>query len=63
MTVKEAAKKLCVDESTVRRLCRSGEIRGERRGRDWWIEPAALKGVKPRGVGRPPVYSSKAKAS
>lgn len=52
MTAKEAAKRLGVDESTVRRMCRSGAIRDAvRHGRDWWIE--SIAGVEARGKGRP----------
>ena len=36
-TVKEAADKLSLDTSQVRRLLASGDIRGKKLGRDWVV--------------------------
>lgn len=36
-SVNEAAQKLGLDESQVRRLLRSGEIKGKKWGRDWMV--------------------------
>lgn len=36
-TPQEAAKKLRVSEQTIRRLCRSGELRSRKVGKQWRI--------------------------
>jgi excisionase family DNA binding protein len=37
-TVKEAAEKLGLDESHIRRLLIEGKIKGKKWGRDWMVE-------------------------
>ena len=36
-SVEQAAKKLGLDPSQIRRLLKSGEIKGEKFGRDWMV--------------------------
>ena len=43
MTTSEAATVLGLDPHTVRQQCQSGKLRAEKRGRDWWITPDAVK--------------------
>lgn len=54
MTTKEAAERLGISESLVRRYCRSGRL-GERIGRNFAITETQLSRFqdKPREVGRP----------
>ena len=42
-TTREAAKKLGLDESQIRRLLKSGEIKGQKFGRDWMVEELSYK--------------------
>lgn len=53
MTTQEAAEMISADASTIRRMCRAGEIKAKKRGRDWWIEKDAMNTVSARNVGRP----------
>jgi excisionase family DNA binding protein len=54
LTIPEAAGRLGVGESTLRRLAASGEIKGAVRiGRDWALPASALAHLNPRPVGRP----------
>jgi len=49
-TVEEASKLLGLDSSQVRRLLRSGGIKGKKWGRDWMVEELNYKRKrKPKG--------------
>lgn len=51
--VAAAAAALDLEPSYVRRLCRSGRLAAEKRGRDWWVRPSAVAGYVRTGKGRP----------
>ena len=42
MTLKEAAAVLGLRPDTLRKQAQRGVLRAERRGRDWWVEPAEV---------------------
>jgi excisionase family DNA binding protein len=52
-TVNEAAQKLGLDPSQIRRLLKKGEIAGKKLGRDWVVFSLNYK-KKKFGVGRKP---------
>ena len=52
-SVTEAAKKLGLDESQIRRLLRAGDIKGKKLGHDWVVFNLNYK-KKKFGVGRKP---------
>jgi excisionase family DNA binding protein len=49
----EAAKRLNVTSSRVRKMIESGRLKATKVGNMWVIEPKDLDGVKDRKVGRP----------
>jgi excisionase family DNA binding protein len=51
-TVEEASQKLSVDPSQVRRLLRSGEIKGKKWGRDWMVLELNYQRKRKIGGGR-----------
>lgn len=55
LTVAEVAERLGRDASRVRQLLRTGALDGERRGRDWLVDPASVDRLQAaeRGRGRP----------
>jgi hypothetical protein len=53
-SVPEAAVELGMGESTLRRLCVAGEVKGAvKLGRDWIVPSTALNRLTPRKAGRP----------
>ena len=56
LTTAQAADRLNISESLVRRYCRDGRLKAQRIGRDWLIEESDLDQFqqKPRKAGRPP---------
>ncbi len=58
LTTAEAAKRLDLDPSSVRRLIRDGHLPAVRHGRDWLIAESALAAARRRPTqGRPPKSS------
>ncbi len=57
MTTADAAAALGLTPDAVRKLIKGGTLRAERRGRDWWITPAAVEAARTKRpkVGRPRV--------
>jgi excisionase family DNA binding protein len=54
MTTAEAAAQLHVSLRGVQKMIQRGTLKAERRGRDWWITPAAVELARARaGSGRP----------
>lgn len=54
MTTIEAAAELRVSLRGVQKMIERGALKAERRGRDWWITPAAVEAARKRpAVGRP----------
>jgi excisionase family DNA binding protein len=53
LSTREAADRLNITDSSVRRLILAGQLRAEKRGRDWWVPADALDDVRRRPVGRP----------
>jgi len=53
MTTAEAARALELHPSRIRALIDEGKLQATKLGRDWYIEPAALKAVRVRKPGRP----------
>lgn len=54
MTTKEAAELLGITPVAVRYLIEQGILKAEKRGRDWWITPAAVEAARQRRrPGRP----------
>jgi hypothetical protein len=43
MLTSDAAEQLEMNKRSVARLCKRGIIRAEKRGRDYWIEPAEVE--------------------
>ena len=43
MTTQEAAELLGVDPATVRQAILAGRLEATKRGRDWWLTPAAVE--------------------
>lgn len=61
MTLAEAAEKLKLRPDTLRRQIRQGRLRGVKRGRDWFVTPAAVDHYREfhQGrVGRPAIEES-----
>lgn len=54
LTVDQAAERLQVHPRTVRRLLVSGELPGNRIGRQWRISPSALQSYVEGGARKPP---------
>lgn len=57
MTITEAAEKLGLSHHTVRNQVRAGRLAAEKRGRDYWITPAAVERYRTERLGkagRPP---------
>lgn len=55
-TTKEAAQRLGLKTTgAVRQFILDGRLKGEKRGRDWWIEEEELErfSILPRKVGKP----------
>lgn len=48
LTVEQAAQRLQVAQSTVRRLLAKGELRGMKRGKLWRIPESAIMETQPR---------------
>ncbi len=53
-SVKEAAEKLGLDQSQIRRLLKQGKIEGKKWGRDWMILELDYKRKRKLGGGRKP---------
>lgn len=55
ITTTEAATRLGVSRSWLRRLILDGKLKAEKKGRDWFIEEGELESIiqKPKGTGRP----------
>ena len=53
-SVEKTSKKLGIDASLVRRLLRSGEIKGKKWGRDWMVLELDYKRKRKPGGGRKP---------
>jgi excisionase family DNA binding protein len=53
MTTDEAAAKLGLSPQTLRNQVASGRLVATKRGRDWWITPAALDRYRAESLGRP----------
>jgi len=53
-SVKEAAEKLGLDQSQIRRLLKQGKIEGKKWGRDWMILELDYKRKRKPGGGRKP---------
>jgi len=51
-TVEEAAKKIGLDTSQIRRLLRSGRMKGRKWGRDWMVEDLTYERLRKPGAGR-----------
>ncbi|HKO42711.1 MAG TPA: helix-turn-helix domain-containing protein [Pyrinomonadaceae bacterium] len=49
----EAAKRLNVTSSRVRKMIEAGRLKAMKVGREWLIDPKDLNAVKNRKVGRP----------
>lgn len=48
MTTDEAAERLNLSKRQVQHLIKTGVLKAEKRGRDYWITPAALEAVRER---------------
>ena len=48
LTTAEAARELGVSDARIRQLAAAGELRGEKRGRDWFIDAASVEERKGR---------------
>lgn len=53
MTIAEAAESLGLSHHTIRNQVRAGRIAATRRGRDYWITPAAVEAYRAQRLGRP----------
>lgn len=53
LTTAEAAERLGMTDSGVRRLILTGRLPARKIGRDWIIKPADLRTVKKSNAGRP----------
>ncbi|MDD5094336.1 MAG: helix-turn-helix domain-containing protein [Dehalococcoidia bacterium] len=53
-TTKEAAAKMGVDESHIRRLLIEGKLKGQKFGRDWMVLELDYKRKRKAGGGRKP---------
>ena len=55
MTTQEAAARIGIDDSLVRRYCRDGRIEATKHGHGWWITATALRKFRrrPRLRGNP----------
>ena len=51
LTTAEAARELGVSGARIRQLAASGELKGEKRGRDWMIDAASVEERKRKSEG------------
>lgn len=61
--VEEASEKLNLDPSQVRRLLRSGELKGKKWGRDWMVDELNYKRKRMIGGGRKKKMNKEDKAN
>ena len=51
LTTAEAARELGVSDARIRQLAAAGELKGEKRGRDWMIDAASVEERKRKTEG------------